>query len=451
MKKILLLLTHIFLTQFLQAQVSADQKFSKIALQEDLNFLKSQLFNAHANPFSELDSLVYDARFLNAQSKLQDSMTAFDLVKLAKPLFAPLSDEHARVSFDNSFHGDAKIFMPFSIQMRGDAYVIKALLSNEGGLKTGDTLIALEGIPMADVIRQCSDYTTGFPDQRVAKSMAQFGLVYIFAYPYKTTYQIETSHLKQTISGVSFKDWMDYGSKNNKQGDCKDLISYTPFGQVGYINYCSFSIRSDSMFSALELKMADIFKQIKKDKIKTLVVDVSNNAGGSSDCGDLIINYFTTQTYLGYQCKWKRSDEYLALIKSWGHVNEDYQKTPVGTTISYKSYTRVPTRRLKNRFKGKVYVVVGPNTFSSAIMFATIVKDNHLAELVGQIPENGHPNHFGEMYGSKTPNTKLQLQFGVKEWIRPSGARGENYLIPDKTIELSGVERAQDLIDRILH
>ena len=66
--------------------------------------------------------------------------------------------------------------------------------------------------------------------------------------------------------------------------------------------------------------------------------------------------------------------------------------------------------------------MVGNNTFSSAIMVATIVKDNHIATLIGQEPANGHPDHFGEMYGSSTPNAKLKLQFGVKEWPVGSAA-----------------------------
>ncbi len=89
------------------------------------------------------------------------------------------------------------------------------------------------------------------------------------------------------------------------------------------------------------------------------------------------------------------------------------------------------------RFNGKTYVVIGDGTFSSAMMFATIIKDNHIATLVGQVPKGGHPTHFGEMYNTKLPNTQLDLLFGVKEWIRPAGKGGENILRPDRLINLS--------------
>ncbi len=75
--------------------------------------------------------------------------------------------------------------------------------------------------------------------------------------------------------------------------------------------------------------------------------------------------------------------------------------------------------------------MVGAATFSSAMLFATIIKDNHIATIIGQTPENGHPNGFGELYNTTLPNTKIDLRFGVKEWIRPAGKVGENVLRPD--------------------
>ena len=90
----------------------------------------------------------------------------------------------------------------------------------------------------------------------------------------------------------------------------------------------------------------------------------------------------------------------------------------------------------KNRFNGKTYILVGQNTFSSAMMFAVTVLDNNLATLAGEIPSKGHPNHFGELISFNTPNTDLSFRFGVKEWIRPSGEIKNNKLIPNIIIDI---------------
>ena len=96
-----------------------------------------------------------------------------------------------------------------------------------------------------------------------------------------------------------------------------------------------------------------------------------------------------------------------------------------------------------HQFKGKTYVVVGKNTFSSAMMFAVTILDNKLAKVVGEIPDKGHPNHFGELIKFTTPNTNLDFLFGVKEWIRPAGKIEPNKLIPQKIIELKDKTKEQ--------
>lgn len=76
-------------------------------------------------------------------------------------------------------------------------------------------------------------------------------------------------------------------------------------------------------------------------------------------------------------------------------------------------------------------------------MFAVTVLDNKLAKVVGEIPDRGHPNHFGELIKFTTPNTNLDFLFGVKEWIRPAGKIEPNKLIPEKTIILKDRTKEQ--------
>lgn len=140
----------------------------------------------------------------------------------------------------------------------------------------------------------------------------------------------------------------------------------------------------------------------------------------------------------------------MRLLKSWGgEPGDQYTNTAEGDVLHFSSDT-IDAAANPYRFKGKVFVIVGNGTFSSAIMFATIVKDNHIATLAGEVPANGHPNHFGEMYNSKLPNTKIDLRFGVKEWIRPSGEKTDNKLYPDILVNpnMSREELVKEVISK---
>ncbi len=207
-------------------------------------------------------------------------------------------------------------------------------------------------------------------------------------------------------------------------------ISYRRLGNTGYIFARSFATRGSQDLLVYERCIDSIFAVIRRDKVRRLAIDVSTNDGGASAVGDMIIKYIFPKPYADYSMSWKRSEAYLDKLKSWGFSDETYQKALPGEMLHFPSRTVEPGK-VSNPFEGKVIVIIGPQTFSSAIMFATLVQDNNMALLAGESPVNGHPTHFGEMYSTLLPNTQLELRFGVKEWIRPAGRDKVNELVPD--------------------
>lgn len=295
------------------------------ALREDLQFIRSQLFQAHANPFSQLTKEQYGKFLDSLEAGLTTPLTLTEFRDKATAALLPLDDEHATL-----------------------------------------TLIR----PNAD---------------------------------------------RKTVN------WADSVATN---------ISYRRYGNTGYIFARSFGTRGNQDLPVYERCIDSIFVLIKEDGVKRLLIDVSSNDGGASMVGNMLINRISGKPYKSYSMNWKRSDEYLAKITSWGFKDEAYQKAAPGEVLHAASRTVTP-EDVPYRFKGKVIVLIGPHTFSSAILFATLVQDNKIAPLAGESPAAGHPTHFGEMYSVVLPHTGLQLRFGVKEWIRPAGRGAVNKLVPD--------------------
>jgi hypothetical protein len=219
-------------------------------------------------------------------------------------------------------------------------------------------------------------------------------------------------------------------------------MEYQKINGFGYLTVNTFDDKSTFPVSVWKVKIDSVFCLIQKDKIQKLVIDVQNNSGGNSEIGDILISYFSDKPYTSYQGKWKKSQEYSDFLKGYGHVDPVYESIPNGEYYPIKAQEIKPALN-KNRFKGSTYVVVGKNTFSSAMMFSVIVLDNKLARLVGETPQKGHPNHFGELIVFQTPNTRLGFCFGVKIWIRPSGSYTPKQLIPEKIIDLEGKNERQ--------
>ncbi|MCJ8210544.1 S41 family peptidase [Mucilaginibacter sp. RS28] len=420
---------------------SVQKKYSKDQLKEDIGYLKNQIYQVHAYPFTELDKSKYDELFQSMQSQLRDSMSAAGFAKVVKPAIAYLSDEHANIGVSKLELMDwnkQAVYIPFSLYQKGTRYHIAKLIAPQSGLKENEEIISINGIPVEKLIEKTSLCTTGFKDQRKEKALTLLGLYAVWAMPASEQYDILlTSGQHLTVSGIPREQWETELNRLNGTGSaCKDLLTYQKVGSVGYLKSCSFSV-SDAKLDSVEKQIDAIFKQIKQDRVTSLVIDVSQNGGGNSSVGNMIIDHFNKKPYKSYQCNWKRSDDYLALLKQY-HLNDQfYASQPIGKIIHFDSETASPPANDSTRFNRKVYVVVGDGTFSSAIMFATVIKDNQLAKLVGKAPRNGHPNHFGELYQTRLPYSGLVLRFGVKEWIRPNGKDVENRLTPDIAVNLS--------------
>jgi hypothetical protein len=76
--------------------------------------------------------------------------------------------------------------------------------------------------------------------------------------------------------------------------------------------------------------------------------------------------------------------------------------------------------RRKLRERGRLFVAIGPSTFSSAMMNAVELKNGYGAILVGQ-PTGGKPNHYGEVRSFELPHSRLAVQYSTKHFVQVEG------------------------------
>lgn len=428
-RKIIALLLLVAGTGVLRGQ---DKQFGRKALEADVDYLQRQLKEVHADPLRELDEKKWQALFNGMRAQLKDSMTQAAFFAVVKPAVAYLSDEHADITTPGYF-GQHAVFPPFSLRAAGKDFVWEGI--NGVTLEPNQKVLAVNGVAVAALVNELSRYTTGFPEERHEKALEQFGYLYGMSHPFETKWTVTlTDHKEIQVAPATLQNWVDQLKRMNGTGGPKQRMRYETFGNIGYFTVPDFSVRSDADEEMYRRTIDSVFEQAIKNGIKHFVIDVSHNSGGNSIVGTMMIDHFYTKPYKSYQMNWRRSNDYLALMKSWGSSNPEYEALQPGQVLHRDASTVTPATDVP-KFKGKVYVVIGNGTFSSAIMFATIVKDNKMATLIGQAPKGGHPSHFGELYSTRLPNTQLALRFGVKEWIRPLGNKIKNVLTPEVGLE----------------
>jgi hypothetical protein len=87
--------------------------------------------------------------------------------------------------------------------------------------------------------------------------------------------------------------------------------------------------------------------------------------------------------------------------------------------------------------KGKLFVLIGRSTFSSAQMNAQHFRDRTNATLVGE-PTGQKPNHFGEIKNFPLPNSGLIVQYSTKQFRQ--SRTDEPSMMPDEVIEPTSEE-----------
>lgn len=432
-----------------------ENKLSPKQLRTDLTLLQHLITEVHVNPYWEISADEYKALFAQIGFKLTDSLSATNFLKLIKPVIAHLSDEHSQLYLKQTLQSpifrNNSIFPPFTLSKVGEHYFIDDILEESGQLKKRDEIIALNGVSIATLVKQCALDTIGFPHQRIIIALKRFGYLYPWSTDKETPrFRIQTSDGKiKIINGIQLKAWEAYMKVHNvgMGSNCEERITYRKYADVGYIQAYSFDVKPTGSYSldSIKAKINHIFQQIQTDGVQKLIIDVSKNSGGNSAVGDYLISSFYAKPYRGYHIDFKKSAEYLKLYESWGFSKPAWASVVNGEVLHYAADTIMP-ENVPHRFNGKVTIVMGPPTFSSAMTFVTLIRDNHIALVIGQPSLNGHPTELGEQFYTTLPNSKIFVRLSVKEFIRPADKIKDNVLIPNKLLTDDQLSNPMELI-----
>ena len=151
----------------------------------------------------------------------------------------------------------------------------------------------------------------------------------------------------------------------------------------------------------------ELFQEVAKKNVKTVAVDLRNNSGGSSMVANEFISYLAVDSYKFWGDELRLNP---LLIKRAGAVSKNGKKG--------------------EGFSGKVYVLTGVRSYSSAMDFAMLIQDNGIGKLIGE-PCGNLPASYGDVKRFQLPNSGLVMQVSMKRWHRVDETKEELPLIPD--------------------
>ena len=169
--------------------------------------------------------------------------------------------------------------------------------------------------------------------------------------------------------------------------------------------------------------MRDSFAAMREAGVQSLIIDVRANGGGSDDMWrDGILRYIADRPF-------RSGSRYIKRVLE-AYRDED---EVTGELVRGEIETFVQPRDEPLRFTGSVHVLVGPRTYSSAVLFANVAQDFRFATLVG-VGGAVRARQSGSVQTATLPNSGLVLSYPRFILDRPSGRREPPFVEPDIAI-----------------
>ena len=236
-----------------------------------------------------------------------------------------------------------------------------------------------------------------------------------------------------TLLGADVSDGIDVVFSGNNETKHFDMTDEPP--ERKQLELCSYKIDKENSLGIFTLnrcemsqeytdRLSEFFSVVRDNNIGNIAVDLRSNGGGTTEVINEFLRYINISDY-----------------KLFGGTDIRIG----GNLISYRDEI-TPNKPVDNAFDGRVYVLTSQYTFSSAMDFATVIQDNGIGKVIGEIPGN-MPTAYGDKRGFQLPESKLVLSVSYKKFYRVDINKSEEPLIPDCTVNAD--EALEKLVEYI--
>ena len=421
--------------------------------QKDFFYLTKILEDTHPNIYNSVAKTKLDSLKNEIFIQLNNADSS-KFIKWAKIYTAQINDPHTNIYLSNGNKNRFPIDFKF---IKDSLFISNTTKKYDKKELVGRHVLKINNKSVSDLFTEYSKYDSGNKINKqqnflyYIKSLKYYKLLNLKSDSLIILSEINNQEYTDTIYAISkypkyttkYKhefalfsyEFIDDSICYFKYNECLDL-QYLKFAKDNYSGTLRFLAKIVWRFRGgyFDKFLAKMFKEIEEKKINHLIIDLSANRGGSSLLGDQFLYYLTSNSQIK---SYSQKDKLSPLLK-YSHpdfYNErinDYEidTNQIPQLISIKpdeaDYFDFLTDKESdfymeepNKYKGKLYMIIGAKTFSSAAMLATMLYDNKLTDLVVGSPISNNPSHFGEVIYYDLPYTGAWGYCSTKQFIRP--------------------------------
>jgi len=435
---------------------------SKDKLQEDFNHLV-KLIEAHPAPYIHISEEEHSKLIEDIWYKIDKDMSVLDFYKLITPVYSSIKDGHSslNLNFDwyKKIRKETGIFPLKVFCDSNDRMYVVSDTNSENTIPLGSEILSINSKKVGDFINSIDPYISyeraEFRNFKIENGLnkyliMQFGL----RKSTKIKYVYETIENTIDVKHIKLRHWKK-GQSSEYKDRRKRFMKMQPWEykkinhDIGYFNIFSFRIASPINY---DIALNNIFGEIKKDSLKSLIIDIRGNTGGFPKDVSKLLHFITqdnfrimsssamkvSQSYKDYY-KIKENRKFLQML---ARKNDTYNIDMLALFASDNGefivrneiYDENPIL-MNNEFEGDVYLLTDRRTYSASVNLAATLKCFYLGLIIGE--ETGGTQVFhGNSIHEKLKHTNLLLTMATTQIASPCSEKNTiDGVIPDFEIK----------------
>ncbi|MEO8765422.1 MAG: S41 family peptidase [Ginsengibacter sp.] len=459
-----------------------NKKYSKQELQEDYTLLRNILEKKHPSLYWYTPRDSMDYFFDEGYKAIGDSMTELQFGwKILAPLTATIHCGHTSFSMSkkwNKFIKDRRIpSFPLYMKIWKDTMVVTGNLNrNDSVMKRGTIITSINGLKSGEIINRMFDYMV---EDGYSNNVNYIRLSTGFPYFHRNifglykTYQvgyIDSSGIEKNISLPYYNPSPDSSKKKLRTPPFKEK---KPTRREKLKNIRSlhkdstYSLMTVNSFSRGHLKtfFRRSFRELHRQKIQNLVIDIRANGGGDINNYVLLTKFLRNSSFkvadttFSISKNFRPYTRYISsgLLNNTGLLFVTHKKKDGNYHFGYwERHFFKPKRH--NHFNGSIYVLTNGLTFSASSLFCNAVKGQQNIKLVGEETGGGWYGNSGIIIPDIVlPKTRLRVRlpfFRIVQYHhiaeKGTGVMPDLYIGPVLKDAVNGIDTKMERVKQMI-
>lgn len=436
---------------------------TKKELQQDLTELREILNNYYPSLYQFASKESIDSTFKEITKSIQNPITEIDFFKLLHKVFTKIGDGHSKLDLSEGLHSFSKENikkLPFEIQINNNQVYIVDNFSEQKEIPNGSRIIAINGIPIEEIIEELTNYVTSDGYNQTIKyyrvaDRFRFLLSLILGSQDNAELDLLYPNQHEILSRqiALVPDSYIANEIAGKEGKAKEAFAFKVIDSIGLLNILSFDY--DESFEGF---IDSTFIQIEKQNIKDLILDLRDNGGGYENHGVHLYSYLSNESFQFYERyevqmepnqdsfpNTENIDSYETLMFLSSIISKDEKGRNVVTDFE-STWQKNPDSLYQpknNAFKGNLYVLINGGSFSATAEVCSLLDSNGNTIFIGEETGGGYyGNTSGISCNVILPNSRLRANLPLIKYVLSIENIGEygRGIVPDLGIIPNGID-----------